>query len=55
MFCHSIPWGIKGSGEMPEGRLGESGETEKVGSIPLLLMHLNQSSPDLFFSAPSFV
>lgn len=33
----------------------ESGEAEQVGSVPLLLMHVNQSSPDLSCSVPSFV
>lgn len=37
------------------GRLAESGEAEQVGSVPLLLMHVNQSSPDLSCSVPSFV
>lgn len=37
------------------GRLVESGEAEQVGSVLFLLMHLNQSSPDLFCFAPSFV
>lgn len=37
------------------GPLVISGEAEQVGSVLLLLMHLKQSSPYLFFSVPNFV
>lgn len=54
-FCHRIPQGVNYLERCLRGPLVESGEGEQVDFVLLLLKHLNQSSPDVFFPAPSFV